>query len=134
MPHMPKIAMHPSPSSFSLAVVHLIQMMSVLSPISQREICCTKAAVLVRAKGPSSAALPPTQSQGSYLSKSRNKAAHTPLPLWALPPSDQCLLRGFLSSVQFVESVTCSSSHALQVLAQLPLKPASAFGPDSIHV
>lgn len=39
----------------------------------------------MQTEGPSRAALCPAQTQGSCLSLSRNKAAHTKLPLWILP-------------------------------------------------
>lgn len=98
-----------------------------------------RAALWVQTKGPSSTALLPAQSQVSSPSKSRNKeeqeqdSAHSTSPLDCAPSSEQCVLRGFLSSVSFVESVACRGSQALQGLAQLHLEPASAFGPQSIH-
>lgn len=55
--------------------------------IIQKEIDCKRAALWVQTKGPSSTALPPAQSQGSCLSKSRNQAAPTTLPLWTVPPT-----------------------------------------------
>lgn len=94
---MPKIATHPS-SSFSLATVHLIQVMSVLAPINQKEIGCKRAALWVQTKGPSSTALPPAQSQGSSVSKSRSKAAATTLHLWTAPPSSDHACSGGFSA------------------------------------
>lgn len=126
MPLAPKIATHPSPSSFSPAVLRLIQTMSVLAPISQREICYQRTAVVVQTKGPSSAALPPTQASAQAGTRQHT---HTTSPL----DSPTLCPRGFLSSVWFVKSVTCSGSHALPVRAQPPLEPASAFGTRVRH-
>lgn len=87
----------------------------------------------MQTKGPSSTALCPAQTHSSCLSMSRNKAAHTKLPLWILPLSDWYLLSCFLSSAWFVQLALCGGSHALQVLTQPPLEPTSAFATLSIH-
>lgn len=141
---MPKIVTHPS-SSFSLAAVHLVQGMSVLAPIIQKEIGCKRAALWVQTKGPSSTALPPAQSQGSYLSKSRNKAAPTTLPLWTVPhtlwPVCVCSggssARGVLFSQEPAVPLTLSKglpSPTLSLLQLLALTTSTGEGLPRCHL
>lgn len=56
-------------------------------------------------------------------SREGTRQAHTALPLWTLPPFERCQLRGFLCSVPFVESVTCSGSHHLPVACPTSFEP-----------
>lgn len=76
------------------------------------------------ASGPSSTALPPAQSQGSCLSKSRNKAAPTTLPLWTPPPKrethlDQCPQLSLVCSVSSLQWLSRSPSPTLSPLQLL---------------
>lgn len=106
VPHMPKIATHPSPSSFSLAAVHLIQVMLVLAPIIQKEIGCKRAAVRVQTKGPSSTASSSKPGQLSQQEQEQGSTHNTsPLDCPTHPLSSVCSGDPQLSVVCSVRSL-----------------------------